>query len=105
MSMSNTSIAYLSPSCIAVSLGLVTILIIPSGQYLAQLAQPVHRLSYQENSSPRKRGCWSCLLSGTDTRPIMAFIVSPGRDRANASGFLPSIRASPIGPILRSGYW
>ena len=37
---------------------------IPSGQYLAQDAHPVHRSSYQTNSSPRKRRCWGTRSSG-----------------------------------------
>ena len=64
MAMSKTSNLYLSPSAGAVSLGVVTISIIPSGQYLAQEAQPVHRSSYQTNSSPRNRGCCLTRSSG-----------------------------------------
>ena len=104
MSMSNTSMAYFSPSCIASPLGLVTMRMIPSGQYLAQLAQPVHRCSYQLNSSPLKRGCWGS-LSATDSSPTSAFSARPGRVNAKATTFVPSRLARPGSPMRLSGYW
>ena len=73
MAMSKTSNLYLSPWAGAVSLGVVTILMIPSGQYLAQDAQPVQRSSYQTNSSPRNRGC--CLSRSSGYWTVNGFLV------------------------------
>jgi hypothetical protein len=77
MSMSNTSIPYFSPSSTLAPLGSVTMRIMPRGQYLAQLAQPVHRSSYQVNSSPLNRGCCG-ILSSTAIRPASAFAACLG---------------------------
>ena len=78
MSMSNTSIEYQSPSGTCSPLGCVTIRMIPSGQYLAQLAQPVQRCSYQLNSSPRKRACCG-ILSGMLIMPATSALMAVPR--------------------------
>src|ERR671919_1288092 len=71
--MSKTSSRYLSPCLGAVSLGQVTILMIPSGQYLAHDAQPVQRSSYQTNSSPLNLGYCFTRSSGYCT--VKGFLV------------------------------
>ena len=77
---------------------------IPRGQYLAQLAHPVHRLSYQVNSSPRNLGCCG-RVSTIVSSPIKDLMLLIGLAAINAKALLSLIFARSNGLAFRFGYW
>ena len=103
ISISNFSKKYFCPSGINFPLGLVTISIMPNGQYFAQDAQPVHLSSYQLNSSPRNLGCCFC-LSVIDINPNKDLIEFTGCENKYLTTFELSILAKSRGLAFRSGY-